>query len=63
MNLLLKMKIMEVAENQWKFAQSIGLHPSYLSQIIRGARPAPKELQQKIAKALGCSVEEIFQEA
>lgn len=34
--------------NQWQLASFIGIHPARLSEIERGRRPLPPELEAKI---------------
>jgi DNA-binding transcriptional regulator YdaS (Cro superfamily) len=37
---------------QWRLALKLGLRPSTLSDYLRGARPAPPELAERIERAL-----------
>ncbi len=37
---------------QWQLAKELGLPPSTFSDYLRGARPAPPNLQRRIEKVL-----------
>lgn len=43
-----------------ELSQATSIHPTTLSQIGRGRRPANKEQKKAIAKALGKRVRELF---
>jgi hypothetical protein len=62
MNRELKAKIILENESQWKFSKKIGVHDSYVSKVVRGARDLSDAEKRKWAEALNCSVQEIFSE-
>jgi len=37
---------------QWRLARWLGLRPSTFSDWVRGARPSPCDLQQRVERAL-----------
>ena len=39
-----------------------GMHKSYLSRIEHGLRTPPYEKMQKLARVLGCGVDDLFAE-
>jgi len=60
MNLALKIRILASGKSQILLAREIGISEPQLSKIV-GAWVKPcDELKKKIARALGCRVEEIF---
>jgi predicted transcriptional regulator len=48
----LKVALVERALSQWQLARRLGLAPSSLSDYVRGARPAPADLQQRVEREL-----------
>lgn len=61
MNIVLKLKIMQVYGTQADFAQRIGTDDSLVSRIVRGRRKLDPIEQEKWADALGCNPQELFQ--
>ena len=61
MNLILKLKIMQVYRTQADFAQHVGTDDTLVSRIVRGRRKLDANNQQKWAAALGCEPSELFQ--
>lgn len=55
---VIKDKLGAMGQNQSKLAAHLGTHPSYISQALGGV-PVSKNLVERIAAALNCSVEEI----
>ena len=61
MNVKLKMKIFELGKRQIRLAQETGIPESYLSKVVNGWIEPKIEVKQKIAKALRCKIEDIFE--
>ena len=57
----LKQKIYEKFETQWLFSIHIKEQPTYVSQVIREHRILPVDKKIKWARALDCSVDELFE--
>lgn len=60
MNMKLKIKIIEKFGKQWVFAQSLGIDDSVVSKAITGAKALSQDKKAEWAKALDCTVSEIF---
>ncbi len=45
---------------QWKFAQKINVHESYVSQVIRGTKSLSDTAKQKWANLLKTEVTDLF---
>jgi len=45
---------------QIALAKEIGIHPSTMNRYVKGWFQVPTEIQEKIAKTLGVSVETLF---
>jgi DNA-binding XRE family transcriptional regulator len=60
MNLKLKIKIIENFGKQWVFAQSLGIDDSAVSKAITGAKVLSQDKKAEWAKALNCTVSDIF---
>ncbi len=60
MNWKLKARIYERGLNQADFAQKIGAHESFVSQVIRGRREISREQQELWAEALQCKADDLF---
>ena len=60
MNRILKGKIVEKYGTQADFAQEIKQHETVVSRVVRDRKTLPHAVKVKWAKALGCSVEEVF---
>jgi len=56
----LKVERIRKGIKQWRLASLLGMSQAELSHYETGRRPCPKELQDKIAKVLECSVETLF---
>ncbi len=48
--------------NQEELAYAINIHPKSIGRIERGERTPSVEIALKLAKYLGCSVEQLFEE-
>jgi plasmid maintenance system antidote protein VapI len=57
MNRLLRLRIIEMFDNQAMFAAEIGAHESYVSAVLHGRRKLPPEAQDHWAKMLGTTPE------
>ena len=62
MNIKLKLRILERFGCQADFAQTVGARESFVSRVVRGRREPGPEVKEAWAKALGCSIAEIFEE-
>jgi len=64
MNWRLKQRICEHPKFniQANFAAALGLHQSFLSEVIRGRRQVTPEEQNRWAELLDCKVSDIFPE-
>ena len=60
MNTKLKFKIIESGKPQIAIAKELGVPEPYLSKVVNGWIEPKAEVKEKIARALECSVEEIF---
>lgn len=60
MNQALRVEIIRSYGSQWRFAQRLDLHESYVSMVVRGRRNLSDEEKTRWAKALGVKVGEIF---
>ena len=61
MNLILRYSIVRKFRTQWEFAREMGVHESYVSDVLHGKRnPTPKR-KKEWAKALGSSVADLFE--
>ena len=60
MNLSLKTKILASGKSQISLARDIEVSEPQLSKIVRGWADPPVEVKNRIARALGCSVSEVF---
>ena len=60
MNLLLKTKIFSAGKSQVLLARESQVSEAQFSRIVSGWIEPCEEVKGKIAKALGCSVDEIF---
>lgn len=60
--LVVKKKRIELNLSQEKFAEMIGLHRTYISEVESGTRNVSLINIEKIAKGLNTSVSEIFRE-
>lgn len=63
MNRILKARIIEHYGGQWKFAQKLDVHESYISAIVRGRRNPSDATKAEIAKMLRSEVKELFPDA
>ena len=61
MNVKLKMKLLKLGKRQIRLAQETGIPESYLSKVVNGWIEPKMEMKQKIAKALGCRIADIFE--
>jgi hypothetical protein len=59
-NYTLKTEIMKKYGSQIAFASELGISEGLLSKIVRGWRPATRELRKQIARKLGIEEQEIF---
>lgn len=59
---VVKKRRIELNLSQEKFAETIGLHRTYISEVENGARNVSLINIEKIAKGLGMSVSDIFRE-
>jgi DNA-binding XRE family transcriptional regulator len=59
-NVSLKVMLLTKGRSQLWLARKVGVCEATLSKIICGWRNPPLELQEKIAHALECNVEQIF---
>ncbi len=62
MNLILRYSIIKSFRTQWEFARAMGVHESYVSDVLHGKRNPSLKRKNKWAKALGSSVDELFQD-
>jgi len=62
MNKTLKYRIIQRYGSQADFAQALNLAESEVSRVVRGRRTLPSGVQKVWAEALGCKVEEVFQQ-
>ena len=62
MNDHLRIQIAVKFRRQCLFAHHLGLTDSYISKVIHGYKEPREETKQKWAKALDCTVQEIFPE-
>ena len=62
MNRLLKAKMIEHYGSQWEFSKALGIHESFVSKIVTGARILSSEDQKKWADLLQSEVSELFTE-
>ena len=46
--------------SQGKIAKALGVHPTYISQIERGIRNPTLNNIERIAKAIGVSIEDLI---
>lgn len=60
--LVVKKKRIDLNLSQEKFAETIGLHRTYISEVESGTRNVSLMNIEKIAKGLNMSVSEIFRE-
>lgn len=58
----LKRKIYDVYGPQWKFAIHVKEPETFISHVIHNRRELPKKKKGKWAKALNCSVKDLFGE-
>ena len=56
----LKLKIVEVYRTQADFAQAMGIDDSEVSRVVRGRKQLDSAQKGKWAKALGCTITDIF---
>ena len=56
----LKVERVRKGIKQWRLASLLSISQAELSHYETGRRPCPKELQDKIANVLECSVETLF---
>ena len=61
MNKFLRLKIIEKYDSQTNFSQKMGVHESFVSQVIHGRRVLDSETQEVWAKVLGCKAGDLFQ--
>jgi plasmid maintenance system antidote protein VapI len=61
-NLRLKLRIMEKGYKHYELAKEIKMHPNRLSQIVNQIYPSNEDERQRIAKSLGLTVAELFQD-
>ena len=59
----LKARIFLIKGTQSDFADAVGCHESFVSQVINRRRPIPADQIQKWAKVLKCKPSEIFPDA
>ena len=59
----LKLRVYTTGMRQNRLAKMVGIDEAYLSRIINGVRVPGKQMQEKIANALGCDAEWLFQQA
>ena len=62
MNRPLRAKIVERFGTQADFAHIIRATEPVISRVVRGRKELPPEQQERWARALGATVEEIFQQ-
>jgi len=60
MNLALKTRILASGKSQISLARKIGISEPQLSKIVGGWVEPSEKLKEKIARALGCGLEEVF---
>ena len=60
MNIELKTKILKSGKPQVALARKIGIGEPYLSRIVQGWVEPTEDIKRKIAKVLGCQLEELF---
>jgi hypothetical protein len=63
MNRKLKAKMIEYYGGQWKFAQKINVHESYVSGVVRGTKKLSDDGRKKWAKLLHSDLKELFPDA
>ncbi len=61
-NLRLKLRIMEQGYKHYELAKEIKMHPNRLSQIVNQIYPSNEDEKKRIAKTLGLTVAELFQD-
>jgi hypothetical protein len=61
-NLRLKLRIIEQGYKHYELAKEIEMHPNRLSQIINQIYPSNEGERKRIAKSLGLTVAELFQD-
>jgi len=59
----LKLRIFAIGMRQNRLAKQVGIDEAYLSRIINGVRVPGHQLRLRIATALRCDVEWLFEEA
>ena len=60
MNLELKTQILKSGKPQVALAREIGIAEPHLSRIVQGWVEPTEDIKRKIAKVLGCQIEELF---
>ena len=60
MNVKLKTALLEAKKRQIDLARQTGLGESTISRIVNEYRPPRGEEMAKIARALGCEIEELW---
>jgi transcriptional regulator with XRE-family HTH domain len=60
LNMPLKIRILETFPSQAVFAEVLGVDDTLVSRVVRGRRLLSLSLQDRWAKALGCTRQEIF---
>ncbi len=60
MNVESKTRILRSGKPQVALAREIGIGEPYLSRIVQGWVEPTEDIKRKIAKVLGCQIEELF---
>ena len=58
----LKLRVYTTGMRQNRLAKLVGIDEAYLSRIINGVRVPGKQMQEQIARVLGCDAEWLFQQ-
>ena len=58
----LKLRVYTTGMRQNRLARLVGIDEAYLSRIINGVRVPGKQMQEQIARVLGCDAEWLFQQ-
>ena len=62
-NLQLKLAIIEKYDHLYRFAQDLSIHPTTVSNVIKGGYPIKRREKVRWSKKLGRPVDELFPES
>jgi transcriptional regulator with XRE-family HTH domain len=62
-NVRLKLRMLETGITGYDLARRVGVSDSQFSRIVRGWIDPPLQMKNKLAEALGCQVQEVFEQA